>query len=122
MNSDPVSLISKRLSHPHACMAVSDIATWGSSNPSVVTDTDVPSSSESLSFPESDVNTDDEIEFDDEFVVHGGAGPEMVTSEPEEQAEVASSPCGDEHEGCEADAEIEDIKRPNVEETRKSGG
>ena len=68
MNSDPDSLLSKRLSHPHACMAVSDIATWGSSDPSVVTDTDVPSSSESLSF-----YSDDEIDFDDEFVVHGGA-------------------------------------------------
>ena len=51
-------------------MAMSDAATWGSLAPSVVTDTDVPSSAESLSFHESDLQTDDEFEFDDDFVVH----------------------------------------------------
>jgi hypothetical protein len=95
-------------------MAVSDIATWGSSDPSVVTDTDVPSSSESLSF-----YSDDEIDFDDEFVVHGGAGPDLVTSEPGEKGETTSSPCQDEREGCEADAEFEEVKHPKRRRNKK---
>ena len=59
---------SKLLEFPHACVTLSDIATWGSPT-SVATDTDVPSTSDELSGEESE---EAEVEFDDDFVVHGG--------------------------------------------------
>ena len=67
---DPQSLLGKFFEHPHACLAMSDVATWGSSVPFVITDTDVPSSADHLSFGDSDYHTEDELEFDDDFVVH----------------------------------------------------
>ena len=48
---------------------MSDVATWGSSAPCVITDTDVPSSADHHSFNDSDLHTEDELEFDDDFVV-----------------------------------------------------
>ena len=100
-------------------MAMSDIATWGSTAPSVITDTDVPSSTESLSYHDSDLQTEDELDFDDDFVVHGGAGPEVVTAEPEEQVEVVASPGIGESEDCEADAELEEVEHPRRRKSRK---
>jgi hypothetical protein len=79
LDPDPNSLFNRLVRHPHACMAMSDVATWGSSAPSVITDTDVPSSTDSLLFHDSELHTEDELEFDDDFVVHGGAGTEVVT-------------------------------------------
>ena len=81
-NPDPKSLLGRFVEHPHACLAMSDVATWGSSAASVNTDTDVPSSSDHTSFGVSDYHTDDELEFDDDFVVHGGAGTEVAAPEP----------------------------------------
>ena len=46
---------------PHACLAISDAATWGSPS-SYDTDTDVPSTTDELSTGEEDT-----VDFDDEF-------------------------------------------------------
>ena len=54
---------------PHACVAYSDTATWGSPE-SIATETDLPSSSNELSGLEE--SSDEDFDFDDEFVVRGG--------------------------------------------------
>ena len=55
---------SKLLEFPHACVAFSDVATWGSPS-SVDTETDVPSTSDELSLCDEFAET--EVEFDDDF-------------------------------------------------------
>ena len=51
-------------------MAMSDVATWGSQDSSVMTDTDVPSTSDELSQDADMIEWDDDI-FD-EYVVYAG--------------------------------------------------
>ena len=63
---------------PHACMALSEAATWGSVS-DLEDHTEAPSSDNQLSFlEESDA---EDIDFDDEFDVHGGA---EIAIEPQE--------------------------------------
>ena len=57
------------LEHPHACLTLSEGATWGSAPQSELTDTDVPPSEDDAMTPGSD---DDNLDFDDEWVVQGG--------------------------------------------------
>jgi len=54
--------------YPHACLALSDAATWGSA-PSQISDTDVPSTSDELTAL-GDSDLDVEFDFDDEYVCH----------------------------------------------------
>ena len=61
--------MSKLLEFPHACVALSDVATWGSLS-SGGSATDVPSTSDELSVCE-DAN-ESEFEFNDDFAVYGG--------------------------------------------------
>ena len=62
------------LEHPHACLAFSEAATWGSAHHSDSTNTDVPDTEDGM--PEL-ANTDDEFECDDDWVVSGGASVPM---------------------------------------------
>ena len=116
---------------PHACVAFSDTATWGSHD--TTTDTDVPSSSDELSFLGDP--SEDEIDLDGDYVVHGGAGdehfPEVnnpLPADSEEQSEEAhpainhedsSNPPKAENETCDADADEEPPPRPRSRKSRK---
>jgi hypothetical protein len=54
--------------HPHACLTLSEAATWGSTEESVFTETEVPASD--------DQNTDisdSEISLDDDWAVHNNS-------------------------------------------------
>jgi len=63
-----LSPFDKLRQYPHACMALSDIATWGSSDSA--SETDLPSSSDELLFLASD--TEPEVDAQDDFAVQGG--------------------------------------------------
>ena len=110
--SPPVtSRHAKLLEHPHACVAFSDVATWGSPS-SVDTDTDVPSTSDELTM--FDESVEDEFDFDDDFPVHGGAdrSVELIPTQEDRLVEQKLDAwLLDNDEPCEADAE-EDIPVP----------
>ena len=99
---------SKLLEHPHACVALSDVATWGSLS-SVDTFTDVPSTADELS----DLSNvaEEEDEFDDDYVVHGGNDQGVPQPFEEESPEPAPTNEAAEDECQDADAE-EDIPKP----------
>ena len=98
--------------HPHACLAMSDVATWGSSAPTAFTDTDVPSTADDLSSMMS--GSEEEVEFDDDLAVHGGAGNEL-----HEEQEVPAVPDLGEHEECEAQAEGEPARPKHRRHSKK---
>jgi len=79
---------SKLLEHPHACVALSDVATWGSLS-SVDTFTDVPSTADELS--DLSNSAEEEDEFDDDYVVHGGNNQGVPQPFEEEFPEPAPS-------------------------------
>ena len=56
---------------PHACMAMSDVATWGTQESELMTETDMPSTSDEMPTLV-DSSSDEEIDFDDDYVVHAG--------------------------------------------------
>ncbi len=112
LSSSPTAISPEKLrEYPHACIALSDVATWGSH--STMSDTEAPSSSdELLSF---EGQSDEEIDLDDEYVIHGGT-PEVR----EHVSNLSESPGGSpaeldeqsvpvpeklENEQCDADAE-----------------
>ena len=69
-----------KLKHlPHACMAMSDIATWGSQDVSMMTDTDVPSTSDELSQDADMIEWDDDI-FDDMLYMQVKQTPVLARS------------------------------------------
>jgi len=83
--SDPPDpYITELLEFPHACAALSDAATWGSAS-SADTATDVPLTSDELSVFE---DSEEEIEFDDDFVVHGGNECGITDPFPDPEAEL----------------------------------
>ena len=74
-----VSPVQRSLEHPHACITLSDAATWGSADPSEITETDVPptdNDDDVLTLVDEN-QSDEEFFIDDEWVVHGGSTAPM---------------------------------------------
>ena len=113
-SSDLSSSSSKLLEFPHACVAFSDAATWGSPL-SVDTPTDVPSTSDELS-----VCADSEeyaVEFADDLAVHGG--PEISIGDPFPRTIGDMLPIEAERENCDADVEEVPLAAPRPRRIRR---
>ena len=68
------------LEHPHARITLSEAATWGSADQSEGTTTEAPASEEDEELALVDSSDDEEIDFDDEWVVHGGLAENLEPS------------------------------------------
>ena len=71
--------VRRSLEHPHACITLLDAATWGSADPSEITETDVPpteNDDDVLTLVDEN-QSDEEFFIDDEWVVHGGSTAPM---------------------------------------------
>ena len=68
---------------PHACMALSDDATWGSHHSTIMSDTDVPATADELS-QFGDDDDCDMFDEDDDYVIEARTGEPSGTDEREE--------------------------------------
>jgi len=111
----------KLLEFPHACLAFSDAATWGSHASSYDTATDAPSTSDELSaVGEEQSSGDFDDEFDDDFAIYGGPQVSVVEPIPTlTSEEIALHVDTAEVEPCEADAEVEEEPPPRRHRSRK---
>ena len=103
------------LEHPHACIALSDVATWGSQT-SVDSLTDVPSTSDELS--EIDNSPDIEDEFDDDYAVYGGNDSGVANPFPDVDSSPQVSAEKDNKETQDADVEEEAVPPPRSKRRR----
>ena len=86
--TQPSNPCQKFLEHPHACLTLSEAATWGSTDLSEITETDVPSS-ERDDFVDTSDDFDEDTILDDEWVVHGGSHAPLSAPSVDEELPIA---------------------------------
>ena len=116
-----------KLDLPHACMAFSDVATWGTDT--TLSETDAPSSQEEP-LEESLTAEEEDIDWDDDWAVGGyspGPGDQFDIEEPDHETEekekelseetgILQSPHNDQEH---VDADVEDSPQPRRSRRRR---